>query len=64
MYQNCEHLQTAEIFALPGIVMCEQCGALFDCFDPYNSPALTTPLTPGQLDIIITAISHNLKNAA
>lgn len=46
----CEHKNTTEILLLgPGIVMCGDCGAVFDAYDPYNEVSLESPLSPGQL---------------
>lgn len=61
---DCEHLETDEIVELPGIIMCAECGALFDVYDPDNIPALTKPLTAEELNIILVAAKGRRAYAA
>lgn len=57
----CEHKNTTEILLLgPGIVMCGDCGAMFDVYDPYNEGELTMPLTPGQLIALLKKLLKKL----
>lgn len=53
----CEHKNTTEIILLgPGIVMCDDCGAMFDVYDPYNEELLEMPLTPGQFKELLARL--------
>ena len=61
----CEHKNTTEILLLgPGIVMCDDCGATFDAYDPYNEVELTMPLTPGQFVALLKKLLKKVVSDA
>ena len=57
----CDHKNTTEILLLgPGIVMCNDCGAIFDAYDPYNRASLEIPLTPGQFRELLVRLMEKV----
>ena len=61
----CNHPDTTEMLIIgPGIVMCDDCSAIFDAYDPYNEESLEMPLTPGQLKTLIAKLLKKVSDAA
>ena len=61
---DCNHEETEEILALPGVIICTACGALFDVYDEENLPSLTKPMTAAELDMLLRGVAVGRAYAA
>ena len=51
----CEHINVHWIRALPSeVYMCQDCGIIYDLWDPFNYSSVEHPMTANELDAAIT----------